>query len=101
VWQSLYKNESFLTLAKKEWRIALRPFDNHTLKSALEYCREHTPFPPTLPAFIEQCKTIVKRNAPYIPFVIEGKRASIEAAEVHLQKIRHLLNMPRQGEKQC
>lgn len=101
LWQKTYQNEALLKLAKKEWQISLRSFDNQTIKAALAYCREFSPFPPTLPAFIEQCKTIVKRNTPYTPFVIEGKRASIEAAEVHLQKIRHLLNMPPQGENQC
>ena len=103
VWQSLYNDEPVVALAKKEWRIALRPFDNPIIKAALEYCREYSPFPPTLPGFIENCKAIVKRNKSYTPRVIEGTRISLEAAEAHLQKIRTLLNMPSksQGEHTC
>ena len=103
VWQTLYQNENLLVMAKKEWQITLRPFDNQTIKAALEYCREYSPFPPTLPSFIESCKTIVKRNRSYTPMIIEGTRTSLEAAESHLQKIRTLLNMPSksQGDTSC
>jgi len=103
VWQTLYQNENLLVMAKKEWHVTLRPFDNQTIKAALEHCREYSPFPPTLPGFIENCKTIVKRSRPYTPRIIEGTRTSLEAAETHLQKIRHLLNMPSksQGEISC
>ncbi len=94
VWQSLYKDEAFIALAKKEWRIALRSFDNPTIKAALEHCREYSSYPPTLPGFIQLSKSIVKRNTPYTPWIVEGTRASLEAAETHLQKIRTLLNMP-------
>lgn len=98
VWQTLYQNENLLVMAKKEWQVALRPFDNSTIKAALEYCREYAPFPPTLPSFIENCKAIAKRNKPCTPIVVEGARTSPEAAETYLQKIRQLLNMPSKSQ---
>lgn len=62
VWWSCFKTESILNMAKKEWSEGLHRFDNTVLKDALFYFRENSNFPPTLPQFIERCKSSVRRN---------------------------------------
>ena len=41
---------------KNDWAEALWKFDSRTLKAALEYCREESKYPPSLPEFVQMCK---------------------------------------------
>ena len=58
LWSNLYKSEEFLNCTKQEWREGLQTFDNVTLGKALEHCRASVNYPPTLPMFIEVCKSL-------------------------------------------
>ncbi len=101
VWQNLYQNEHLLGLAKKEWQVTLRPFDNQIIKAALHHCREYSPYPPNLPQFIEVCRAVKKRQNFFTRTYADEDIASPEVAEMHLQKIRTQLNMPQKGENGC
>jgi hypothetical protein len=41
---------------KNDWAEALWKYDSATLKAALEYCREESKYPPSLPEFVQMCK---------------------------------------------
>ena len=57
-WRNLYKNNDFLRFAKAEWHEALAGYDEALIIQALNRCREHHKFPPTVPEFIECCKAL-------------------------------------------
>lgn len=88
IWQTVYQNESLLNLAKKEWHETLRPFDNPIIKDALHHCREHCPYPPSLPQFIDLCRAIKKRQNFFTRAQEDVEVSSPEVAQMHLQKIK-------------
>ena len=47
VWRSQFKNEGFLTFAKKEWLEALIQFNDEVLNKAIIFCRDNCEMPPT------------------------------------------------------
>jgi|GEM_PF-1346542 len=99
VWQTLYQNKNLLDLAKKEWAATLQPFDNQIIKTVLHHCREHCPYPPNLPQFIDLCRAVKKRNNFVTRSTTETNIASPEVAHMHLQKIRAHLKLLPKGEK--
>jgi hypothetical protein len=51
---------------KNDWAEALWKYDREILKVALEYCREESKYPPSLPEFVQMCKNarpIAERHA--------------------------------------
>ncbi len=99
LWHKAYQNEALLTLAKKEWQVGLRPFDNLILKAALQHCREYASYPPSLPQFIELCRAIKKRQNFFTRSTENEDIASPETAELHLKKIKAHLASQARGEK--
>lgn len=85
IWFSTYKNEYLLKITKEEWTDALQPFDTSILKDALLRIREHNPYPPTLPQFIECCKALRNRHQPYLP-----KTKDVHQPPDHAAVLAHL-----------
>lgn len=102
-WRSLYKSDTCLQFTKQEWSKRLSTFDDITLDAAFDQCMDVCMYPPTLPHFIEQCKSIKKRALENQPKPEIPQPSSLEVAETYLQKIRSLLNMPSksQGDTSC
>lgn len=92
VWRSIYKNDAFLDLTKKEWLEGLRKFDDQSMKHALLRCREQSGYPPNLPQFIELCKAQSKQWT-YEKSTKEEKPRNQSVAYAHLNQLRVLLNM--------
>ena len=90
VWKSLYKSGEFLAFTKLEWLNALARFDDDIITKALLHSQNHWEYPPTLPQFIECCKTHSNRI-----FVLERHNTdrNIPVAHEALNKIRTILNM--------
>lgn len=90
-WRNLYKNNEFLMFAKAEWRDALVGYEEKLLYQALNICREHHKFPPTVPEFIECCKELTRKK---VFFKVENHdKANPTVAATHLNKIKAILNM--------
>ena len=89
VWRSQFKNESFLSFAKKEWVDGLKNYDERLIQKIVYYCREHNEFPPTLPAFINLCKQETKRNQ-FFKFK-DYKKADRETSTRFISNIKKLI----------
>jgi hypothetical protein len=98
VWRSLYKSEGFLTFTKNEWLEGLKKFEDKILDSALQYCLQKLEYPPTLPQFIECCKTHSKQGQ-YEKPITETKGATPRIARMELNNMRAMLNMPLRQEE--
>lgn len=90
-WRNTYKNPDFLAFTKNQWREALVGYEEKVLTQALNICREHHKFPPSVPEFIESCKVISRKNVFYVPENITKARP--EVAALNLSKIRAILNI--------
>ena len=66
VWRSQFKDEGFLSFAKKEWAAALSQFTDATLIKTVLHCREAYEMPPTMRQVIHCCRQLKKRNAFYV-----------------------------------
>ena len=90
IWRSQFKDEVFLTFAKKEWKDALHEFSDVTLSKAISNCREFYEMPPTLAQMILSCRQLKKQSSAveeldaYVP-------AKPEIALFHLQKCKAML----------
>ena len=65
VWKSLFKHSDFLNFTKIEWEKGLGRFETQVLIEAIERCRDgrhHKDFPPTLPQFIDLCRSIARKD---------------------------------------
>ena len=93
VWRTLYKNESFLDTSKEEWQDGLQKFDNQDIKEAIMLCREQCNYPPTLPQFIDFCRSSQNRHIPYQRLVIDQMPAPSAAGTAALAQIKKILNM--------
>ncbi|MGQ3887835.1 Vir protein [Legionella sp. CNM-1927-20] len=91
IWWSNFKSEKSLQISRKEWSSGLKRFDNLTLKEALLTFRERHPFPPSLPQFIECCKSISNRKIVRKPKEETIKRALIEVAEFNIKAMLGIL----------
>lgn len=51
------------------WQEDLRGINGDQVKRALEHCKSHCPFPPTLPEFLSICRQfrVAPQNVPYLP----------------------------------
>jgi hypothetical protein len=65
VWRSQFKDEGFLTFAKKEWIDGLSQFNDDVVAQAVLNCRNRCEMPPTLPQLIGFCMQIKKRTEFY------------------------------------
>ncbi|OGT41481.1 MAG: hypothetical protein A3F13_03485 [Gammaproteobacteria bacterium RIFCSPHIGHO2_12_FULL_40_19] len=57
IWQSQFKSEGFLALAKKEWEETLREFEDYSINLAINTCRKRHEMPPTLPMLYQLCRS--------------------------------------------
>ena len=90
MWISIYKTEEFMQCSKREWREGLKSFDSATVGEALELCREHKSYPPSLAKFIEICKSTLKRET-YFTKIEETSRSDPVIARMHLANIHAML----------
>ncbi|WP_419420709.1 Vir protein [Legionella sp. D16C41] len=91
IWWSSFQSEHALTVTKKEWSSALQRFDNRTIRDALLIFRERHHFPPTLPQFIECCKSISQKNIFRKSVEEFDKQAFLEAAELNIKAMLDIL----------
>lgn len=90
LWSNTYKTEAFLNTAKQEWHMALKSFDNITVGKAIDRCRESVSYPPSLPMFVEICKSMLKRDAGFMKKE-EGARGNPDIARQSLANIKAFL----------
>lgn len=81
IWRSQFKDEAFLTFAKKEWHEALEEFPDAVLIEATSNCwKEYDEFPPTLPQLWQACLQIkIKKNEKSMPLINQLQRELKEA----------------------
>lgn len=91
LWVGLYQSDVFLNLAKQEWSEGLKSFDNQILKEALLNFRNASDYPPTLPQFIEEGKSMMRRREPTGPRFGDIKLANPETAKRHLKIMMEML----------
>lgn len=92
MWKSLFKNDEFLAYTKQEWMGSLEKFDNVILEKALLHCKEKESYPPSLPLFVEICKSHARHHE-HIDKKEEQATCDPAIARMHLDKIREMLNM--------
>lgn len=97
-WRSLFKSHEFLEFCKQEWLEALSGFDENVLFQAVTTCREHRPYPPTIPEFIDACKKLRKKDA-FFRSPKENTSPDHRVAYQHLHQIKSILNMKQQKGK--
>ena len=93
MWRSLYKSDEFLAYTKQEWIGSLEKFDSTILNQALVHCKEKEPYPPSLPLFVEICKSFTRSPDGFAEKKGESQKADPAIARMHLDKMRALLNM--------
>lgn len=93
LWRSQLKNDDYLTFMKNEWVQALKHIEGEIIEHAINYCRDNKEFPPTLPSFIDLCKTAKKKHAFVQAPKKEGRKAPSEVALKHLKDIKALLHI--------
>lgn len=79
--------------AKAVWHEGLKAFEDDIVDLATATCRETKELPPTLPQFIDICRTIKKRNSCYQEEPCT-KTKTKAVARANIIAIRRLLNMP-------
>jgi hypothetical protein len=100
VWRSIYKTDESLSYTKKTWADELMRFEDKSLEHALRACMQACSFPPTLPQFIEFCKSHQKSDG-FFQSKDELKKPEPAIAKMHLEKIKSILNMKPREEKNC
>lgn len=90
VWRSQLKEERFILFMKKEWHEALLSFDDRVIKLAINNCRSWNELPPTLPQFIEACRSIKRRDG-FIKSVPTIKSTITEVAKNNLCLMKKIL----------
>ena len=93
MWRSLYKSDEFLAYTKQEWMSDLDKFNSTVLDHALMHCKQQESYPPSLPLFVEICKTYVKRQDDFARKEEMQPTADPAVARAHLDKMRAILNM--------
>jgi hypothetical protein len=91
LWVGLYQTDVFLNLAKQEWSEGLKFFNNQILKEALLKFRNTNDYPPTLPQFIEEGKSLMKRRELTGSRFGDIKVANPETAKRHLKIMMAML----------
>ncbi len=93
LWRSQFKNEDFLVFMKNEWHLGLLQFADDHIEEAVKKCRNIKEFPPTLPHFIDLCKS-AKNVYEFHNLKKEPcDKANPEVAFHHLAKIKAMLQM--------
>jgi hypothetical protein len=90
VWRSQFKQDGFILFMKKEWHEALLPYEDRVVELAINTCRSSNQLPPTLPQFIEICKSIRRRDV-FIKAVPTTKSTISEVAAKNLLQIKQIL----------
>ncbi|MDP3559116.1 MAG: Vir protein [Legionellaceae bacterium] len=91
MWRSQFKDEGFLTFAKKEWKEALHHFSDLVLNKAILQCREFYEMPPTLPQMVLCCRQIKKRHAFYVCPIPEDSSVNQIMGSSYLQRCKAIL----------
>lgn len=89
-WLSIYKSKDSLAHGKKTWLKELLEFDNESLEYAIDKCIKHYRLPPTLPQFVECCKSY-SRHTDFFKKEEEVLKQDKRIADFHLQKIKAIL----------
>ena len=90
-WSSLHKEGRFIETFKREWADALSKFDKTIIRDALIYCRSRYRLPPTLPEFMECCKSFQNRCQTTSKPKEELFVKDIEKSKRHLDNIKRML----------
>lgn len=99
IWQSQFKSEGFINLAKSEWAETLNVIDDNNLNLALNECKKRFEMPPTLPMFYQLCRTFQPvKPANYFTHT-EVKRAAPEIAKKFLNQIQNICKTNRSCHK--
>ena len=93
LWRSQFKNDDFLAFMKNEWVQALQDIEDKHIDEAVKNCREGKEYPPTLPHFIDLCKTAKKQHVFNYQNKEEIKKAKPETARKHLEQIKAILQI--------
>ena len=92
MWKSLYKSDEFLAYTKQEWMSSLDKFDSSVIDKAFLHCKEKESYPPSLPLFVEICKSYA-RHQDSVSQTTEQPKCDPAVARMHLDKMRAMLNM--------
>ena len=91
-WSSLHKEGKLIEMFKREWADALRKFDKTIIRDALIYCRSRYRLPPTLPEFIDCCKSFQSRSQTTpLPSQEELFVRNVETSQQFLTQIKNIL----------
>jgi hypothetical protein len=89
LWRSQFKSEEFLKFMKQEWFEALKNIEDKFVNEAINSCRLHKEFPPTLPQFMSLCMEAKKRTVFHQEEAY--KKAHPEVVKQYLAKMKELL----------
>lgn len=92
IWQSQFKQESFLVFTKKEWSTGLRGIENESIKLAIEECKKTVVMPPTLPTFYQLCRNFQVCNRKMPLKVVEIGQVTPGVATKSIAQIREELS---------
>jgi hypothetical protein len=92
LWRSQLKSEEFIVFMKNEWFKALEQVAEQHIDEAIVYCLKHKEFPPTLPSFVDLCKT-ASRPRLFTKASPSTSKAKPEVAYKHLAAIKTILQM--------
>lgn len=98
IWQSQFKSNDFLKLAKKEWGETLHGISDRNLNLTIEECKKRFEMPPTLPMFYQICRYF---QGPKIESELEQMERKLRDAEhacAHWKKI--ILVAQEKGQQQ-
>jgi hypothetical protein len=93
LWRSQFKSDDFLIFMKKEWAQALQDMEDRHIDEAVKQCSEGKEYPPTLPHFVDLCKSAKKKHVFNNLKKEEGKKAKPEVALKHLAQIKSILQI--------
>lgn len=93
VWRIQFKDDEFLAFAKGQWFEGLKMFDEDTLDLAIDQCRKNIELPPTLPKFVDICRSFHNRKL-VVTQSRESSRSCLSmAGKEALGCIRKMLHM--------
>lgn len=92
VWRSIYKTDDFLKYSKEAWLKGLSGFEDKNFEHALRVCLKTYPLPPTLPQFIECCKSY-HAASDFVQAAKVDQKRDLNVAYAHLQQIKTMLNI--------